>query len=107
MTTPTATVRDNEAGRRFEIHLGEGLAGFATYEPRPGALAILHAEIDPAFEGQGLGSVLVRGALDDARKRGLAVLPYCPFVKRWIQLHPEYVDLVPAELRAKFELPAG
>jgi uncharacterized protein len=102
----TQTVRDNPEEQRFEIYLGDGLAGFATYQHRPGALAVLHAEIDPALEGQGLGSALVRGVLDAVRERGLSVLPYCPFVKRWMQLHPEYVDLVPADLREKFEMPA-
>jgi uncharacterized protein len=98
-------VRDNQAEHRFEVYVGDGLAGFATYEERPGALAILHTEIDPAFEGQGLGSVLARGVLDAVRERGLAVLPYCPFVKAYVRKHVEYADLVPAAEREKFDLP--
>ena len=46
------------------------------------------------FEGHGVGSRLVQGALDDLRARGLAVVPLCPFVAGFIDRHPEYADLV-------------
>jgi predicted GNAT family acetyltransferase len=107
-TDPTRNVevRDNPAEHRFEVFLGRGLAGFATYEERPRVLAILHTEIDPAFEGEGLGSALIGGVLDAARARGLAVLPICPFVKSYLKGHPEYVDLVPAAQRKRFGLSA-
>ena len=98
-------VRDNTEKHRFEIFLGGGLAGFATYELRPGALAVMHTEIDPAFESRGLGSTLARAALDSARERGLAVVPYCPFTNEFIKRHNEYVDLVPAAKRERFGLP--
>lgn len=82
-------VRDNVAASQFEITLDGGRAGVLTYELRPGAIALLHAEVDPAFEGRGLGSTLIRSALDSARERGLKVLPYCPFVKAYLAKHPE------------------
>ena len=47
----------------------------------------------PSLEGQGIGGLLVRGALDDVRGRGLAVLPICPFVQAWMSRHPDYADL--------------
>ena len=72
------------------------LAGFAEYRPRPHAVVFTHTEVDEAFEGQGIGGALVRGALDDVRSKGLAVVPLCPFVKAWIAKHPEYEDLVAA-----------
>ncbi|GAA3480437.1 hypothetical protein GCM10018966_049670 [Streptomyces yanii] len=53
---------------------------------------------------RGLGGLLARGALDDARTRGLRVLPYCPFIRGWIGKHPEYADLVPEASRARFGL---
>jgi predicted GNAT family acetyltransferase len=99
-------VRDNAALHRFEVYLQGGLAGFATYEVRPAALAIMHTEIDPAFEGRGLGTALARGALESARGRGLQVLPYCPFTNDFIRRHPDYLDLVPAAKRERFGLPA-
>jgi predicted GNAT family acetyltransferase len=52
-----------------------------------------------ALEGQGVASQLVKAALDDARQEHLAVVPFCPFVAGYIQRHPEYQDLVPAEYR--------
>ena len=54
--------------------------------------------------GEGLGGQLVRAALDSARAEGLSVLPFCPFVRGYIEGHPEYVDLVPADQRKEFGL---
>ena len=90
---------------RFEIRSGGRLAGFAEYRTGPGSITFAHTEIHDGFAGQGLGGVLVRAALDAARRRGLAVHPDCPFVRGWIAKHPEYVDLVPAAERARFDLP--
>lgn len=101
---PAVAVSDNAAEQRYEIDVGGELAGFAQYRSRPGQIAFTHTEVDDRFEGQGLGGRLVAFALDDARERGLAVLPFCPFVKAYIQRHREYVDLVAADRRAEFEL---
>lgn len=97
-------MRDNAEEQRYEIHVGDRLGGFAQYRSRPGLLAFVHTEIDPSFEGQGLGGKLVGFALDDARARELAVLPFCPFVNGYIQRHPEYLELVPAANREAFGL---
>jgi uncharacterized protein len=97
-------VGDDAEGRRYEIRVEGELAGFATYKLRSGQIALDHTEIDDRFEGQGLASKLIAFALDDARERGLAVLPFCPFVKAYIQRHGEYVDLVPEDRRAAFGL---
>lgn len=97
-------VKDNPAANRFEIRVGGELAGFAEYRLKPGQISFTHTEIDDAFSGQGLAGKLVRAALDEIRGRELAVLPFCPFVRGWIAKHPDYVDLVPAERRAGFEL---
>lgn len=92
-----------DAGR-YSISVDGELAGFTQYRERPGGLAFVHTEIDDRFEGQGLGSRLISFALDDARSRGLAVLPFCPFVKSYIQRHREYADLVPQDQRSRFGL---
>jgi predicted GNAT family acetyltransferase len=101
---PTTTVSDNAEGRRYEVRVDGELAGFAQYEPGPGQIAFIHTEIDDRFEGRGLASRLIAFALDDARERELAVLPFCPFVRGYIQRHREYEGLVPAERRAEFDL---
>lgn len=111
------TDRDSDDGRaqpavvdaadrnRFEIVVDGRLAGFAEYRRRPGRIAFTHTEIDPAFAGRGLGGQLVSAALSEARRDGLDVLPFCPFVRRWIEEHPRELDLVPAERRRQFGLP--
>ena len=97
-------VTDNPAEHRYEIHTDGELAGFVAYRERPEGLALTHTEMDDAFEGQGLGSKLVAATLDDLRSRGLEVLPICPFVRSYIERHPEYVDLVPEAERERFGL---
>jgi uncharacterized protein len=96
-------IADSPERDRYEIQVGDELAGFTQYRLRPGGvIAFVHTEIDDRFEGQGLASRLISFALDDARSRGLAVLPFCPFVKGFIERHREYVDLVPAAKREQF-----
>jgi predicted GNAT family acetyltransferase len=98
------TILDVPEWARFEIHVDGKLAGFATYRIAPGVITFTHTEIDEAYGGRGLGGTLVRAALDTARARRLGVLPECPFVRRWISRHPDYVDLVPEDERARFDL---
>jgi predicted GNAT family acetyltransferase len=95
---------DDPDRHRYEIRVNGELAGFVQYRRRPGLLALIHTEIDPRFEGQGLGSKLIAGTLDAARSAGVSVLPFCPFANSYIERHPEYADLVPAEFRAEFGL---
>lgn len=97
-------VADAPAAERYEIRSDDELAGFAAYQLRPGLIAFTHTEIEGRFEGQGLGSRLVSFALDDARARGLDVLPFCPFVDAYVKRHREYADLVPEALRPHFDL---
>ena len=105
MATDTEpTVADNPDEHRVEIRVGDDLAGFVVYRRRPGLIAYIHTEIEDRYEGRGLGSTLIRAALDQARAEQLAVLPFCPFVNAFIERHPEYVDLVPAENREAFGL---
>ena len=101
------TVTDVSDRRRFEIAVDGAVLGFAEYRRRPGVISFIHTEIDPAHKGEGLGTLLVKAALDTARAEGLAVLPYCPFVRGFIDRHREYLDLVPVERRAKFALDDG
>jgi len=101
---PAVTVADNPDQRRYEAHVGDELAGFVSYRAEPGHIALNHTKVDDPSEGQGVGSRLASFALDDARERRLAVLPFCPFVKAYIQRHREYAELVPAERRAGFGL---
>lgn len=87
-------VTDNRDLERYEIHFGNELAGYVTYRLRPGRITFLHTEVEPALEGRGIGGRLAAAALDDARGRGLSVIPVCPFIASWIRRHPNYADLV-------------
>ena len=93
MATDVA-VTDNPEADRYELTVDGEPAGFVTYRQSPGVIAFLHAEVHPSRERRGLGSQLVREALDDARARGLAVRPLCPFVQWFVETHTEYKDLV-------------
>jgi predicted GNAT family acetyltransferase len=86
---------------RYEARDGETLAGLAAYLLTQNHLIVFtHTEVEPGYEGNGVGSQLAKAALDDARTRGLGVVPLCPFIKGWIERHPDYADLV-------HELPVG
>jgi predicted GNAT family acetyltransferase len=87
-------VRDNPAELRYELVLDGNLAGTIRYRRLPGALALVHTEVEPELEGRGLGARLVAGALEDIRARGLRLVPICPYVRSYVDRHPEYGDLV-------------
>jgi hypothetical protein len=88
------TVRDNPIELRYELVDGDTVVGLIRYRREPGAVALIDTEVEPALEGQGLAGVLVQGALDDLRERGLRLIPICPYVRSWLERHPEYADLV-------------
>jgi uncharacterized protein len=97
-------VTDNPEQERYEIRADGELAGFVQYHLRDGVIAFIHTETDPRFRGHGVGGRLIRSSLEAARERHLAVLPYCPFARRWMTEHPEYADLVPEDRRPEFGL---
>ncbi|MFC7581604.1 GNAT family N-acetyltransferase [Schaalia naturae] len=94
-TRPAVEVRDVPERRRFEAAVGGEFAGFAEYELGPDRVVFTHTEVLPPFEGRGVGSALARHALDRVREDGrLRVVPLCPFIKGWVNRHPEYRDLM-------------
>jgi predicted GNAT family acetyltransferase len=87
-------VRDNPEELRYEIFRDGEVVGGIWYRTAPGVIVLVHTEVAPTEEGQGVGSRLVSGALDDIRARGLRVAPVCPFVAAYLRRHPEQRDLV-------------
>ncbi len=87
-------ITDAADDHRYEIRLDGQLAGYAIYHRRGGRAYFVHTEIDPAFEGKGLGSALARGALDAEQALDERVVPLCPFIRSYIDRHPDYADLV-------------
>jgi predicted GNAT family acetyltransferase len=88
------TVQDVPESSRYQVRDGERVLGYAAYRREGERVVFTHTEVDPDTEGTGVGSKLVRGALDDARSHGWRVVPQCSFVRGWIAKHPEYGDLV-------------
>lgn len=88
------TVRDNPDELRYEIEQDGEVRGFIQYRRDDDVITLVHTDVDPKWEGHGVGSALVQGALDDARARGLSVRPQCPFVAAYIRRHPDYEEIV-------------
>jgi predicted GNAT family acetyltransferase len=85
-----------EADRRYEILVGGKRAGSAHYRRKGDTVVFTHTEVGEEYEGHGVGSALARGALDDVRARGEQAIAECPFIKAYIEKHPEYQDLLAA-----------
>jgi predicted GNAT family acetyltransferase len=86
-------VSNNEAESRYELE-AEGAIAFAAYRREGGDIVFDHTIVPEALEGRGIGSALVKGALDNVRARGLKVIADCSFVRGWIERHPEAQDLL-------------
>ena len=97
-------VADAPARERYELSVDGEVVGFTAYRARPGLIAFIHTELDERVQGRGLGDRLIWFALEDARAQGLAVLPFCPFVKAFIERHREFEALVPESYREQFGL---
>ena len=86
-------VTDNPDKNRFEAPVGDQMA-VLDYRRLGEKLILTHTEVPSAAREQGVGSEVVKTALDEARSRGLEVVPRCPFVRHYIDEHPEYEALV-------------
>ncbi|HEX8996498.1 MAG TPA: GNAT family N-acetyltransferase [Ktedonobacterales bacterium] len=92
------TIRDNEAEQRYETQIGEAVAILA-YERGERQIALIHTDVPKELEGRGIGGKLAKFALDDARSRGLEVVPICPFVVAYLRRHPDEMDVVAPHAR--------
>jgi hypothetical protein len=90
----SVVVTDAPERTRFEAHLDGELAGVLEYAVKHDRIALIHTEVRPEFEGHGVAAAITRFALDDARRRGLRVIAVCPYVRRYLETHPEEMDNV-------------
>lgn len=88
------TISDADVARRYEAHDQGDLVGFLDYVLIPDRIVLVHTEVPPEFAGHGIAAQLARCALDDARRRGLRVIASCPYVRAYIERHPETRDIV-------------
>jgi predicted GNAT family acetyltransferase len=89
------SVTDVPDQERFEARDESGeLAAVMTYQVTGAIIAYTHTAVEPAFEGKGVGSLIVRSVMDDARARGRTVVPICPFLVKWLGRHHDYDDIV-------------
>jgi predicted GNAT family acetyltransferase len=98
-------IRDEREERaRYAAYVGGVRIGFASSILVRETVLLPHVEVDPDRRDLGIGSMLVRRALDDARAEGYSAIALCPFVRRWVDLHPDYLDVArrpqPGELGA-------
>lgn len=92
MTDDDIRIEDHPELGRYVLTVDGRDAGVMTYHDASGRRVVEHTEIDPAFEGRGLGSRLARHVLDDIRSQGLRVVPRCPFLASFLDRHPELRD---------------
>jgi predicted GNAT family acetyltransferase len=91
---PSIEIVDDPAQGRYLLTLDGEVGGFLEYRRDGDHLIVDHTEVDERFEGHGLGGSLARHVLDDARARGLRVVPHCRFFAGYLERHPEDHDLV-------------
>ncbi|HEX9938199.1 MAG TPA: GNAT family N-acetyltransferase [Longimicrobium sp.] len=96
MAEASVQVQRNEAEEQFEALVG-GEKAVLTYAEQNGKFYVLHTEVPEAMEGHGVGSALVRAAMDYAREQGVKAVPFCAFAKAWLQRHQDYSDMVATE----------
>jgi predicted GNAT family acetyltransferase len=88
-------VSNNPEKSRYEAWVDGHVAGYSEYELDEGRIVFTHTVVEDEYEGQGVGSTLVRRLLDDVRDHSTRrVVPRCPFIRAWIEKHPDYQDLV-------------
>jgi predicted GNAT family acetyltransferase len=90
----TLEITDNRERRRWEVLSNSDVIAYAEYRAAPGRIVFTHTIVDPAFEGRGIGSRLAETVLDDAVRRGLRITPLCPFIRAYLERHPQYAAAV-------------
>jgi predicted GNAT family acetyltransferase len=90
-------VVDNPSELRYEIYVGDELAGYIRYRLEPRTVVLVHTDVEPKWENGWVGRTLVREALEDVRARGLFAAPLCPFILDYIGRNEEFRSLVVAD----------
>jgi predicted GNAT family acetyltransferase len=88
------TIINNQRDSQYETSV-DGHLAYAAYEMlHPDTIVFTHTKVPEALGGRGIAGSLAKFALDDVRARKLKVIARCPFIKAYIEKHPEYQDLL-------------
>jgi uncharacterized protein len=102
MDTASIVIENNTDTQQYEAKLDGKVVAFSEYRPIGASLMFTHTEVNEDLEGKGVGSQLIRFALEDTKAKGMTAIPMCPFVKIFIQRHKEYIDVVHPSHRKVF-----
>jgi uncharacterized protein len=94
METDTIVIENNTEKQQYEAKQDGKVIAFAEYRPIGTSIMFTHTEVDEKLEGKGVGSKLIRFALEDTKAKGMTAIPMCPFVKIFIQRHKDFIDVV-------------
>jgi uncharacterized protein len=104
MDTANITIENNTEKQQFEAKLDGKVVAFAEYRPIGQSIMFTHTEVNEDLEGKGVGSQLIRFALEDTKAKNMTAIPMCPFVKLFIQRHKDFIDVVHPSHRKVFSL---
>ncbi|MFR9729820.1 GNAT family N-acetyltransferase [Saccharopolyspora sp. MS10] len=107
MSESRVQITDRPERHRFEATVDGALAGFADYVRRPGRIELTHTEVDQRHQGRGVAGQLARAAFGSARERGEQVVPLCPYMAEFVRKHPDQLDLLGEDDRARLAQPQG
>ena len=97
-------IYEDPENHRYVVEVDDVIAGFTVYHLAGGRHIFVHTEIQSTYSGQGVGSALVRYALDDVKSKGGKIVPLCPYVAGWIEHHPEYKAIIDQPLLDRINL---
>lgn len=95
--TDNVTVADRPEKSRYEIAIGDEVA-YLNYRRRDAHITLVHTEVPVALRNRGLGTILAKHGLDEARRTGAEVVVKCPFITAWLKRHHQYDDIIVARV---------
>lgn len=88
------TLIDNREKKQYDFHIDGYTPKIEYINSETGEIYLTHTEVPVALEGKGIGSQLIKKALEDIKTQGLRLVPLCPFVAGYIQKNPEWRSIV-------------
>jgi predicted GNAT family acetyltransferase len=92
---PTITREDHPTRGRYVARV-EGIDAEAelTYSrSSPTVIIAEHTEVPDDFRGQGIGRLLARRMVEDARAEGVKIVALCQFVNAERSKHPDWAEV--------------